>query len=96
MESLGEELLDLREPLLGGCLIRRDDDDIVHIPGVELRFQVADAILIELVEVDVGEVLGADVPEGDARFSFWARVNHFAKKPIELEEVLVFLRVLLF
>ncbi|MPN22891.1 hypothetical protein SDC9_170276 [bioreactor metagenome] len=72
VEPLIEEYLDLCKPLSGDLLARRDDDDIVHIPRIERCSEIADAKLIELVEVDVGEVLGADVPEWYARIAFRA------------------------
>ena len=96
VEPLLEEYLDLCQPLPGDLLVRRDDDDVVHVPSVEFSTEEADAILVELVEVDVGEVLGADIPEGYAGLAFRARVDHFAKKPVEPKEVLVLVGVLLF
>ena len=90
-----EEYLDFRQPFPGGLLVRRNDDDVVHVPGVELRAEKADAKLIELVEVDVREVLGADIPERDARLALRRAVDHFAKKPIEAEEILIGLRAFL-
>lgn len=92
VKPLAEEYLDFRQPLPGGLLVRRNDDDVVHVPGVELRAEKADTKLIELVEVDVREVLGADIPERDARLALRRAVDHFAKKPIEAEEILIGLR----
>lgn len=72
MQPLLNELLDLSKPLPRGLFARRNNDDVVHVPGVELRSEEADAILIDFVEHDVCEVLGADIPQRDARLSFRA------------------------
>ena len=90
-----EELLDLCQPLPGDLFARRNDDDVVHVPGVELRPEEADTKLIELVEVDVREVLGADIPEWDASLSLRRAINHFAKKPVKPKEIPVHVGVLL-
>lgn len=94
MQSFLEELRDLSKPLPRGRLVRCNNDDVVGVARVELRPEEADAELIELVEGDVCEVLGAYVPEGYARFTFRARVDNLAKKPIKAEEVFVEIRVL--
>ena len=90
-----EELLDLCQPLPGDLFARRNDDDVVHVPGVELRPEEADTKLIELVEVDVREVLGADIPEWDASLSLRRAINHFAKKPVKPKEIPVHVGALL-
>ncbi len=72
MQSFLDELLNFSKPLPRGLFARRNDDNVVHVPGVELRSEEADAKLIDFVEYDIREVLGADIPEGDARLSFWA------------------------
>lgn len=95
VKPLLEEHLDFCQPLPGDLLVRRDNDDVVHVSRVELNAEEADAELIELVEVDVCEVLGGDIPEGDAGLSFRAGVDHLAKKPVKPEEVLVKVWVLL-
>ena len=51
--------------------------------------------MIELVEVDVGEVLRTHVPQWNPSLALRRAVDHFAKKPVKTEEVLVFLGVLL-
>ena len=94
VEPFLKEYLDLCQPLPGDLLVRRDDNDVVHVPSIELCTKEADAILIELVEVDVGKVLGADVSEGDACLAFRARVNHFAKKPVKPKKVLILIGIL--
>lgn len=95
MQPFLDELLDLSKPLPRGLFVRRNNDGVVDVARVELRSEEADAKLIEFIEGDVCEVLGAHVPEGYARLTFRARVDHFAKKPIEAEEVFVELQVLL-
>ena len=96
MQFLLDELPNLSKPLPRGLLGRRNNDDVVHVPSVELRSEEADAELIDFIEDDIREVLGADIPQGDALFSFRAGVDHFAKKAIKAEEVFVTLRVLRF
>ncbi|MPN18367.1 hypothetical protein SDC9_165727 [bioreactor metagenome] len=78
VETLEEEVLDLCQPFPGDLPARCNDDDVVHVPGVELCSEEANAELVELVEVDVGEVLGADVPESYAALSFRGGVDRFA------------------
>ena len=95
VEPLLEERLDLCQPLAGNLLARRDDYDVIHVPSVVFRPEEADTHLIELVEEDIGKVLGADVPERDACLAFRAGVDHLAKKPIKPKEVLVEIGVLL-
>ena len=87
MQFVLDEPLDLSKPLPRGLFVRRKYDGVVGVARTELRSEEADAELIELVEGDVCEVLGAHVPEGYARLTFRARVDHFAKKPIKAEEV---------
>ena len=95
MQLVFDELLDLRKPLPRGLFVRRNDDGVVGVSPIELCPEEADAELIELIEGNICEVLGADIPQGDALFSFRAGVDHFAKKAIKAEEVFVTLRVLL-
>ena len=95
MQFVLNELLDLRKPLPRGLFVRRNDDGVVGVSPIELCPEEADAELIELIEGDVCEVLGADVPQRDALLSFRAGVDHFAKKTIKAEEVFVTHRVLL-
>ena len=90
-----DKLLDLCKPFPRGLFVRRDDDGVVSVSPIELCPEETDAELIELIEGDVCEVLGADVPQRDALLSFRAGVDHFAKKTIKAEEVFITLRVLL-
>lgn len=89
MQPLEEERLDFFGPLLGGRFVWGDDDNVVHVPSVELCTKETDTILVKFVEIDVGEVLGTDVAERDAPLTLWARVDDFAEKPIKLKEVRV-------
>lgn len=72
MQPFLDELPDLSKPLPRGLFARRNDDDVVHVPGIEFYSEEADAILIDFVEHDVREVLRADIPQGDARLSLRA------------------------
>ena len=72
MQFLLDELPNLSKPLPRGLLGRRNNDDVVHVPSVELRSEEADAELIDFIEDDIREVLGADIPQGDACLSFRA------------------------
>ena len=51
--------------------------------------------MIELVEVDVGKVLRTHISQRNPSLTLRRAVDHFAKKPVKTEEVLVFLGVLL-
>ena len=72
MQPFLDELPDLSKPLPRGLFVRRNNDGVVGVARVELRSEEADAELIELIEGDVCEVLGAHVPEGYARLTFRA------------------------
>ena len=72
MQLSFDEPLDLSKPLPRGFFVRRNNDSVVGKACIELRSEEADAALIELVEGDVCEVLGAHVPEGYTCLTFRA------------------------
>lgn len=95
VEPFMEKHLDFCQPLPGDLLVRRNDDNIVHVPRIEFSTKEADAKLIELIKVNVGEVLGTDIPKRYAGIAFRTRINHFAKKPIKPKKILVLIRIFL-
>ncbi len=66
MQRVLDELLDLSKPPPRGLFIRRVYYGVVGIARIELYSEEADAELIELIEDDIREVLGADVPQWNA------------------------------
>ena len=61
-QECGDLVPDVRKFLL----IAPDDDNVVHVPDVPVDVQGMLHILVQNVEVDVGEHLAGQVPDGNA------------------------------
>jgi len=63
VEMLKKELPDLSPIVGGGLLIRREEDNIVHVPRVKTDVENMLAELIQLVEVDIREELAGEIAD---------------------------------